>query len=185
MQQGQAFRDSLLSELLPLRVLTKVGAAGQLQRALLAAAGRGAAADPRAPCCAQVAHVQWQVLVFPYTVSLYCLSWFAALLLRFLVVAGAPPADYTNKAKARLPRQRPLQAREVGLSVLAHEVWVELCVTAFLLGWAIRVCRCAAYAWHCCSSLTCSIRWCGVEAALDSRVLEVRVVSGTSASGIH
>lgn len=61
--------------------------------------------------------MQWQVLVFPYTVSLYCLSWFASVLLRFLVVAGAPPADYTNKAKARPSRHWRLQATEVGLSV--------------------------------------------------------------------
>ncbi len=43
--------------------------------------------------------MQWQVFCLPYNMFLYCLSWIAALLLRFLVVAGAPPSEYANKAK--------------------------------------------------------------------------------------
>ncbi|KAK9843832.1 hypothetical protein WJX81_008298 [Elliptochloris bilobata] len=70
MQQG-AFRDNVLSEILPLRIVNKV------------------------------AQIQWQVLFFPYNVFVYCLSCLAALLLRFLVVAGAPPSEYANKAKLR------------------------------------------------------------------------------------
>lgn len=57
--------------------------------------------SPGAARCAQVAQMQWQVFCLPYNMFLYCLSWIVALLLRFLVVAGAPPSEYANKAKVR------------------------------------------------------------------------------------
>ena len=41
MQQGQAFRDSLLSELLPLRVLTKVRACWSVPAGLACCRGKG------------------------------------------------------------------------------------------------------------------------------------------------
>ena len=47
----------------------------------------------------QVAALQWQVFLIPYNLFLYCMSCVAAALLRFLVVAGAPPSEYANKAK--------------------------------------------------------------------------------------
>ena len=46
-----------------------------------------------------MAALQWQVFLIPYNVFLYCMSCVAAALLRFLVVAGAPPSEYANKAK--------------------------------------------------------------------------------------
>ena len=114
MQQGQ--RDapsSVLSEILPLRMLTKVGcrlglpltalvllqllcvcpSSPPTSVSVVSAALRALGTVP------QVAALQWQVFLIPYNVFLYCMSCVAGALLRFLVVAGAPPSEYANKAK--------------------------------------------------------------------------------------
>lgn len=45
---------------------------------------------------------QWQILLLPWNVVLFCLSTSAGFLLRFLVLAGAPPSGYTDQATVRL-----------------------------------------------------------------------------------
>lgn len=112
MQQGQ--RDapsSVLSEILPLRLLTKVGCRLGLSNTLLLLQLLSVCPTPppvfvcitSAPralgSAPQVAALQWQVFLIPYNLFLYCMSCVAAALLRFLVVAGAPPSEYANKAK--------------------------------------------------------------------------------------
>lgn len=49
----------------------------------------------------KAAHLQWRVLVLPWTTFLYWLSCCASLLMRFLILTGAPPAEFYSKAKVR------------------------------------------------------------------------------------
>jgi hypothetical protein len=49
----------------------------------------------------KAAHLQWRVLLLPWTTFLYWLSGCASLLMRFLVLTGCPPAEFYSKAKVR------------------------------------------------------------------------------------
>ena len=100
----------MLSEILPIRLLTKVGCRWARHHLLLAQllsvcltsrpTFMSAISALRAlGIVLQVAALQWQVFLIPYNVFLYCMSCVAAALLRFLVVAGAPPSEYANKSK--------------------------------------------------------------------------------------
>lgn len=53
----------------------------------------------------KAAHLQWRVLLLPWTTFLYWLSCCASLLMRFLILTGSPPAEFYSKAKVlALPR---------------------------------------------------------------------------------
>ena len=49
----------------------------------------------------KAAHLQWRVLLLPWTTFLYWLSCCASLLMRFLVLTGSPPPEFFSKAKVR------------------------------------------------------------------------------------
>ena len=53
--------------------------------------------------------LQWRVVTIPWSTFLFWLSCCCSLLLRFLVIAGAPPGEFYNKTKVSLHAANVIQ----------------------------------------------------------------------------
>ena len=76
--------------------------------------------------------LQWRVVTIPWTTFVFWLSCCCSLLLRFLIIAGAPPGEFYNKTRVGRPCTTSF-AEQCHMSICLHTA------RAFALKWVMLI----------------------------------------------